>query len=115
MPPRLTPADRLLDGVSEKQWMRDVIATADVLGVSHYHPHESRRDRAGYPDLTLWGPGGIAFAELKTRRGRVRPEQEHVLAALRTAGADVYVWRPGDMDEVVDVLRGLASTRPVAA
>jgi hypothetical protein len=43
--------------------------------------------------------------ELKTDRGRVRPEQHWWIDVLEGAGQEVYVWRPSDWDEAVSVLR----------
>ena len=66
------------------------------LGVYRYHPYDSRKSQHGWPDDVLVGPWGILYRELKTQTGKVRPEQEDVIARLRRAGADVDVWRPSD-------------------
>jgi hypothetical protein len=54
----------------------------------------------GKPDLCLIHPAGrgIIWAELKTEKGRLTPEQEKVIHALRANGAEVYVWRPSMLD-----------------
>lgn len=57
----------------------------------------------GFPDLVLAkrGPkGGIIFAELKTAIGRTSDAQETWLDVLRHAGAEVYVWRPRDIQTI---------------
>jgi hypothetical protein len=61
---------------------------------------------AGYPDLTLVSKrqDGIIYAELKTAVGRLSDKQKHVLAMLHANGAEVYVWRPADMDFIVERL-----------
>jgi hypothetical protein len=45
-------------------------------------------------------PPEIIFAELKTLRGRVRPEQTVWLGMLAACGLETYIWRPSDLDEV---------------
>jgi hypothetical protein len=35
--------------------------------------------------------------ELKSREGRLRPEQSDWISRLRQGGADVDVWRPADL------------------
>lgn len=60
----------------------------------------------GFPDLTLISErnDGIIYAELKTQAGRLSDRQKHVLAQLHANGAEVYVWRPSDMDFIVERL-----------
>ena len=40
------------------------------------------------------------FAELKRDAGKLTREQRHWLVRLAGAGAEAYVWRPRDWDEV---------------
>jgi hypothetical protein len=48
----------------------------------------------------------LLFAELKREKGKLSAEQEAWLEDLRRVpGVEVYVWRPGDMDEIAQVLR----------
>ena len=60
----------------------------------------------GKPDLCLIHPNGrgIIWAELKTEKGRLSPEQEKVIHALRANGAEVYVWRPSQLDLIAERL-----------
>lgn len=65
-----------------------------------------RRITRGWPDLTLVLKGGKAcFIEVKSRKGRVRPEQEACHEAIREAGGIVAVVR--SLDEVIAILAGL--------
>lgn len=78
-----------------------------------------QRVRPGFPDLVLVRAPELIFAEVKTQVGRVRPEQQEWLEALevvarrvaaltagsnaaadRAAHVEVYLWRPGDFDEI---------------
>jgi hypothetical protein len=87
----------------EREFQRNVVATARSLGWMVYYTHDSRRSPAGFPDLTLVRER-IVFAELKVEGGRVRPEQFEWTEALLDAGAEVYLWRPCDMREIDRIL-----------
>jgi len=71
----------------------------------------------GWPD-TIYVKGGefprTLFVEFKKELGKVDPDQEAVLAVLRGlevhgnngewATTRVYVWRPSDIDSIVEIL-----------
>lgn len=75
------------------------------LRVAHFRPANTERgwrtavqaDGKGYPDLTIAGPGGLLFRELKSATGRLSAEQQDWAATLASAGADFAVWRPEDL------------------
>jgi hypothetical protein len=80
--------------MTHAQFQREVIALCDARGLLvHYEP-DSRRGRAGFPDLVIAGLGGHLFAELKTPGDIVRPAQRRWLATLEATGAPAVVWRP---------------------
>lgn len=105
--------------MTEQQLLEAVTELALRLGWLVYHVNDSRRDVAGFPDLVLVPPeswpgssrltgtedavslpalrtmGGM-FVELKTAKGRVRPEQQTWLERLRKAGSKTAIWRPAD-------------------
>jgi hypothetical protein len=60
---------------------------------------------SGHPDIVAVRRDRLVYAELKSETGRAQPEQLEWLAALRVAGAECYLWRPADWDEIEDVLR----------
>lgn len=92
---------------TERQWQQVVTDAARWLGWTIYHPFDSRRSTAGYPDLTLLKGSRLIFAELKTDVGRLRPEQVEWLSRLRQVpGIEVHVWRPQDWHEVEATLKG---------
>jgi hypothetical protein len=68
------------------------------LGLLYFHDGDSRRNRAGLPDLIVCGSGGVIFRELKTETGKLRPEQLDWLARLTQGGADAGIWRPSDLE-----------------
>lgn len=91
--------DQQAAGMTEAVLQTRVLAHARVLGWLAYHTHDSRRSAPGFPDLVLVHPaqGRVLYRELKTQRGRLRPEQRQWLDALTAAGGDAAVWRPIDL------------------
>jgi hypothetical protein len=82
--------------MTEQQLQESVEELAALLGWWAWHDQDSRRNRAGLPDLILVRRNRLMWCELKTQDGRIRPEQRHVLAMLQTAGQVVHLWRPSD-------------------
>lgn len=66
-------------------------------GVWGYHPYDSRRSAAGWPDWVLIADGGILFRELKSETGTVSVEQRKVGSMLIRAGQNWGIWRPRDL------------------
>ena len=62
-------------------------------------------DGKGFPDLVLVRGDRLLFAELKSAKGRVRPDQDRWLLALTGTLASVFIWRPEQWDEIAEVLR----------
>lgn len=102
--------------VSEKSWQSAVVEYARLTGWLVYHTHDSRRSEPGYPDLTMVRQGRLVFAELKTDKGKLRPEQQTWIRELqecehsldddgRVYFPEVHVWRPRDIGEVERILR----------
>lgn len=101
---------------TEAQFQRQVTDLADIYGWRWLHVRKSvgRRNGSaawqtttnlkGWPDLLLWRSGRMVAAELKSATGKVTPEQSEVLASLRGAGVDVYVWRPDDLEDIAACL-----------
>jgi hypothetical protein len=95
--------------ITESELQRAVIDLAHLLGwrVAHFRPAQTAgrwttpvsADGAGFPDLVMVRGGQIVFAELKTAKGRLRPEQKEWLTALLDAigvSVRVCIWRPDD-------------------
>ncbi|MEE9401289.1 MAG: VRR-NUC domain-containing protein [Dehalococcoidia bacterium] len=92
-----------------------VIDMAKTFGwlVHHQRPgrmadgrwRSSIQGHKGFPDLVLVHPetGVLIFAELKSEKGRLRPEQKLWMHSL-AYGYSYYIWRPSDWDEIEEVL-----------
>lgn len=108
----------------EDDLLTAVLGLARLLGlhVAHFRPARADRgwrtavqaDGKGYPDLTIVGPGGVLFRELKSATGRPSPEQRMWAAKLESAGANFAVWRPADLrsGRIERELRALRVRKP---
>ena len=97
--------------MKESHFQNSVIMLAKLHGwlIMHTRAVEIRpgvwktplQGHAGYPDLTLAHRyRGVIFAELKSTKGRLSPLQKAWHETLSEAGAEVYVWRPDDIDAI---------------
>lgn len=86
--------------VTERAFQAAVVALLRACGWLCFYDTEPRRSVKGWPDLVAVRER-IIFVELKTTRGRLRPEQRDWLDRLRAAGAETYVWRPTEWEEIV--------------
>ena len=116
--------------ITEAQLTQTIIEMARAFGFLVYHTGDSRRNEPGVPDLLMVSQPPmrprVIFLEIKSavgklrpgrvspRTGRYLPGQEDWLAALRRCNVigptsegsrvEVYLVRPGDMDDVVALL-----------
>lgn len=99
----------------EEPWSDQVKRVAETFGwrMAHFRPARTSKGyrtamegHTGFPDWVFVKDGRLIFAELKTdRRGsKTSADQEAWLVDLHAAGAETYVWRPSDFDEVARVL-----------
>lgn len=99
--------------------LQDAIIEAAQIGgwmVAHFRPGmlgngkwvtPVQANGKGFPDLVLCHPDrGVIFAELKSEKGHLTPEQHGWIFALEQAGAEAHVWRPSDLDDVIELLTG---------
>jgi hypothetical protein len=92
--------------VTERDLTGYVRDLARTFGWRRYHTWLAKHSAAGFPDEVLVRPPRLVFAELKSERGTLKPEQEAWLEELRQVpGVEAYCWRPADMDEIAQVLR----------
>jgi len=102
--------------VSEAAFQQVVIDVARWHGWKVFHPLPAQNARGrwrtaqagdtGFPDLVLAHPKhGVIFAELKSAIGKLSDHQQAWLDTLRQAGAEVYVWRPADIEQIKAILK----------
>ena len=92
----------------EKLFMNKIVRAAAAFGFSPYHTHDSRRSHPGWPDLVLIDPlkqKRVIFAEIKTEKGKVTPEQQWWINSLVACGQEAYIWRPSQWDDIIATLR----------
>jgi len=93
--------------VTEAEFQAAILEMAQRLGWLCYHVYDSRRSVPGFPDIVAVHPvHGVVFLELKTVKGRVRPEQKRWVDMLNTAGQRAYIVRPTDIDFLEAMFRG---------
>ena len=105
----------------EKDFQDQVIEMAHTYGwfVAHSKPCRLGKktmtawgaDGKGYPDLTMAHPRhGLLFRELKQDKNYPSPEQRDWGRKLHAAGGNWAVWKPRDIEAILETLRtGLGS------
>ena len=96
--------------ITEKQFSQQVVDLASLLGWVAYRTWTSIHSPKGFPDLVLVRER-VVFVELKNDVGKVWPTQEAWLERLRSAGAEVYLWRPQDFESLTEILRDSLAAR----
>jgi hypothetical protein len=92
--------------VSERDFQRQVLDLARILGWTAYHPTLSKWSERGWPDLAMVRPPRLVFVELKRERGTATEAQVRWLALLGgCTGVEAYLWRPSDLERIAEVLR----------
>lgn len=102
--------------MTEDELLKWVLQLAAYLDITAYHPTPARvgkldrwvtpfAGQKGFPDLVLVGVKKTIFAELKSAKGRLGPDQHTWLGRLSQSGQTVYVWRPSDRPEIERVLK----------
>lgn len=90
-------------GWSETEFQEEFVSLFKGLGWKGYHPFNSRKSVAGYPDWTLVRDR-VVWIELKTEEGDASADQLNWIDDLKKAGGEVYLFRPSDWSEIVRVL-----------
>jgi VRR-NUC domain. len=94
--------------MTERQLQDAIIEAAKRMNWLCYHVYDSRRSVPGFPDLVLLKGQRMMVLELKTDKGRVRPEQHVWLDAFVQAGITAKIIRPADLDDVLAQLQEAA-------
>lgn len=72
---------------------------------SVYYATPVQADGEGFPDLVMLKGNRKIVAEIKSEKGKCSDAQTEWLNAWELAGAEVYVWRPKDWDEIEKILK----------
>ena len=98
----------------EEQLLTHIIELAHLYHwtVAHFRPARTEKgwrtavsgDGKGFPDLVLVRANRIMAMELKSEKGKVSQEQWEWLEALGKTGAEVYLWKPNQIEEIAEVL-----------
>ena len=110
--------------ISEKQFEAQIKDLAKIYHWKYYHTWKSIHSPAGFPDIVMVKPPRLIFAELKSEKGKITPEQEEWLSLLRQCGSypsssliddkgltlvyqrlGVYLWRPSDFETIIEILK----------
>jgi len=94
------------DTLTEKQFGGQLEQLCKLFGWKYYHTHNSRFSAPGYPDYTLVRER-VVFAELKrqAKASKLTDKQIEWRDALLEAKQEWYLWRPSDMDKIIEILR----------
>jgi len=113
----IAPATPLTE-ILERDWDRQLFAggrkpgIATTLGWQSHWTFNSKGSAHGFPDRVL-ARDRVIFAELKRELTGKRsedknrapsPAQVEWLDRLAAAGAEAYLWRPSDLDEIAVIL-----------
>ena len=90
--------------ILERDFAAQVYDLVKATGFDRYHTYRSKRSRKGFPDETIWRER-VVFLELKREKTRTTDDQKAVLRGLRDAGAEVYIVRPRNLDDLAAVLQ----------
>jgi hypothetical protein len=104
----------IVQPLTEREFTRMVLELAKLRGwrSAHFRPARTVKgwrtavqgDGAGWPDLFCLRRAELLAAELKVGNGRLSPQQNGWLAALRAAGVPCFVWYPRDWAVIEAVL-----------
>ena len=105
-------AENMDRDITEKQFEAQIKDLAKLFGWKYYHTWRSIHSPAGFPDCVMVRNGQLIFAELKSEKGKLTPEQDEWLDALIGVAKhtnfqeiQVYLWRPHMIEEIVKILR----------
>jgi len=94
--------------ITEKQFEAQVKEVAKIRQVdAYYHPFLSKWSPKGYPDITIVKVPRLIFAELKSEKGKISPEQAEWLELLRQCKTvEAYLWRVNEvsLEDIAEIL-----------
>jgi VRR-NUC domain-containing protein len=91
--------------MTERELRQSIVRAAREFGWRVYFTWSSMHSPAGFPDLCMVRGDRLLFAELKTDKGKVTPDQQAWVDELRASGrCEVHLWRPADIEDAYKVL-----------
>ena len=92
--------------ISEKDFQNQIIKLATICGWKVHRNWTEMHSPKGWPDIVAARLSRLIIAELKSDKGKVTPEQQEWLDLLYGTGkVEVFVWRPNNFEEIVEILR----------
>lgn len=88
----------------ERELEAEVEALLRLAGWRYYHTHDSRRSVAGFPDIVAIRGTRLLVLELKSESGKPTSEQYAWLEDFDRVGAQAYVVRPSNLDELAAIV-----------
>jgi len=87
-----------------REWVRDL---CNLFGWRFLFTWTSIHSPRGMLDLLLINKEQkrVIFAELKSEKGKMSPEQQQVFEELKACGQEVWLWRPADIEGIANILR----------
>ena len=94
-----------LSAMTEDDMRERIREAAEIGRWKWYHPRDSRRSTAGWPDDVLCRQGRLWCLELK-RQGKnpTKAQQEWLIELTTVPGVRASVIRPEDLDRLVELL-----------
>ena len=95
-----------LKATTGAQYQKQIVDLAEACGWLVWHDNDPRRNSAGLPDLLMVRGPVLLFLEVKTEKGKVRPEQEAFIGRLKQVRyVNAEGVRPRDWEQIAAVLR----------
>ena len=108
-----TAAEVLADAMTEDELQQVIVDAALTHGWQVFHDNDSRQNRAGFPDLVLCKPPKVIIIELKSAKGRIRPEQRVWLEALEKCDTiSTGLVRPAELPGLLATLGRVTTETP---
>ena len=96
--------------IGERAFQQHILQVAKLNRLDVFCVMDTRtpavRTYRGWPDLVVFMPTGLVFAELKKEKGRTSAYQKQCLSWLHSRGYTACLWRPSMWRDICDFLEG---------
>jgi len=98
--------------VTEKDFSKQVEDLLNLFGWRwcHFRPARTKKGwrtaLSGYPGFLdyIAARDRLIIFELKSENGKIIKDQQEWLDALAACGQEVYLWKPGDIERIAEIL-----------